>query len=199
MRERSRGGALDCVGKPCSAALWNHHALRARGERRTHNCAQIVRVFDTVKQHKQAICSFRSKQVVQLNGRFRGCERGHALMVARASKAIELLAVLKTHRNIVRFCDSDDFADAFAMPSAGDDDAVERPRRCERFFDGVKSADPVHFVFLIQRSAEFEHALARTFHGRGKRKLGGGIEQQNYAIEFAIARASRERKPDRVE
>src|SRR5579864_6647001 len=119
-------------------------------------------------------------------------------MVARARKAIKLLAVLKTHRNIARFCDADNFADAFAMPSAGDDYAIERPHSGERFFHGVKSGDPVHFVFLIQRGAEFEHALARSLHRRGKRKLGGGVEQQNYPIEFAFARASRERKPDRV-
>ena len=69
-------------------------------------------------KHEQAVRGFRAEQIFEFDGGFCGSERGDALMVARAGKAIELLAVLEAHRNIARFRDADNLADALAVPSA---------------------------------------------------------------------------------
>ena len=90
MRERSGGGAFNGVGETGGAALRNHHALCARSERRPHDCAKIMRVFDAVKKHEQTIGSFRAEQIVQFDGGFCGPERGDALMVTSSGEAVEL-------------------------------------------------------------------------------------------------------------
>src|SRR5713226_1920143 len=49
---------------------------------------------------------------------------------------------------------------------------------------------------LIQRGAEFEHALARPFHG--KSRANRGVQQQNYAVEFPFAGTPGERQTNRM-
>src|ERR1700734_1032133 len=52
---------------------------------------------------------------------------------------------------------------------------------------------------LVEGGAEFERALASIFHFDGEGKLGGGIEEQDHAVEFAFAGAAGERETERVE
>ena len=52
---------------------------------------------------------------------------------------------------------------------------------------------------LIQRGAEFENAGADGFYGRGKRKDGGFVEEEDDAVELAFADAAGERKTNGIE
>ena len=49
MRQRSGGSPRDRIGKSCRAPFGNHHAMRARGQRRSNDRAQIVRIFHSVE------------------------------------------------------------------------------------------------------------------------------------------------------
>ena len=51
--ERTGGGLGDHVGKPHCAPFRNDDAARARGMRRAHDRAQIVRIFHAVEHHQQ--------------------------------------------------------------------------------------------------------------------------------------------------
>jgi hypothetical protein len=69
-------------------------------------------------------------------------------MLARACEPVELRAILKSHRNAPAARTPHNFLDAFAMPPAGDDDAVEGAARLESFFHRVNSRKTVHeFLF----------------------------------------------------
>ena len=85
------------------ASFRNHHALRARGQRRAHDRAQIMRILDAIEQDQQALRGFRAQQILELDGGLGGGERGDALMLARAGEAVDLLPLFEAHRNAARF------------------------------------------------------------------------------------------------
>src|SRR5208282_5263122 len=76
--------------------------------------------------------------------------------------------------------------------------SLRPPPSCKRDSSALKRLGMTTEAASIERGAEFEHALTRAFHRRREIEFRGGVEQQDHAVELALAGASGERQPDRV-
>ena len=108
VRDRAGRSARNGVGQADGAPLRNDHAMRASGERRANDGAEIVRIFDAIEKNDEAFASVtgaficRGENAVERCRRARGRESDDSLMIFRIGQAIELAAVLKAHGNVVR-------------------------------------------------------------------------------------------------
>jgi hypothetical protein len=103
---------------------------------RTHNGAQIVRIFDAVQDHDEL--SIRGYLV---KFRILGCRtKGHdALMGVVTGEAAERSTFFKSHGNVGVARQVHDFLDAGAACASCDHNAVESAAGFESFDNGMKT------------------------------------------------------------
>jgi hypothetical protein len=158
MRQRPGGGARHAFRKARGAALGKYQPIGTRGQRRAHNSAQVLRVFDAVEQHQQALLRVFgprfAKEVFERQRELCAGQGDDALMLARAGQAVELRALLKPHRDAARAGQLHDFFDALAAQPAGDYDALDGCAGLERFVHGVNSSQPIHLLTAETQSSQ---------------------------------------------
>jgi hypothetical protein len=220
MRNGTGRGARDRVRQPDCAAFRNDHAMRAGGEGRSNDGAEIVRIFDAVEKNNESFASVTSTLVRCRENAFecgwcaRGGKSDDTLMIFRIGKAVELAAVFKADRNVARTRELDDFLDPSILSASSNEDAIEGAARVQGFANGMNTSELVHAPKSVQHAgaryivplqlhrrpqsvesgAEFQDALARGLDGRAEGKTRGFVEKQDHAIEFAFARATSERE-----
>ena len=120
--------------------------MRTRGQRRSNDGAQIVRILDAIEQNDESGARLirACENVVESRRSAGGGERDHALMIFRIGEAVELAAVFETHGNALLARELHDFFDARVLPALGNDDVLDGTLRFERFFHRVDAGQLVH-------------------------------------------------------
>src|SRR5579864_5779571 len=75
-------------------------------------------------------------------------------MIFRVGQAVELIAVLETHRNALLASELNDFFDARVLATLGDGNAVDGALGFERFFHRVDAGELVHEGDSLPSKAE---------------------------------------------
>src|SRR5690242_1992281 len=166
MRQRASRRSSDGIGKPGGTAFWDDHALRARGQRGSHNGAKVLRVFHAVEKDHQAESTLRIarlQQVFKARGRRRRNNRDHALVFPRSGRAIQLNAFFKADRNAVLPRQTHQFLDPVAVAAAREHHRIERASGFESFTYGMDTGETIQWKTPVQsRAAQNSSMRART-------------------------------------
>lgn len=136
MFEGARGGFGDGLGKSRGAAFGDDYSVGAGGMGGADNCPEIVRIFDAIEDDEEF---GGGRDVVQIGVLLFGAERDDSLMRFHAGETIERAAVLKPYGGVSGAGEIDDFLQAVASGTAGDEDAFEGTPGAQGFDDGVNS------------------------------------------------------------
>jgi hypothetical protein len=124
--------------------------MRARGEGRSNDGSEIVRIFDAVEKNDQSFASVTSALVRRGENAFergwgaRSRESDDALMILRIGKTIELAAVFESDRDVPRTRELDYFLDACVLTAARNQNAIERAARVQGFANSVDAGELIH-------------------------------------------------------
>src|SRR5579864_9356374 len=166
MRQRASRRSSDGIRKPGGAAFRDNHALRARGQRGSHNGAKVLRVFHAVEKDHQAeggLRIARLQQVFKAGDRRRRNNRDHALVFPRSGGAIQLDVFFKTDRNAVLPRQTHQFLDAVAVPAAREHYRIERASGFESFAYGMDTGETIQWKTPVQsRAAQNSRMRTRT-------------------------------------
>ena len=108
MRDRAGGCTRNGVGQADGAPLRNDYAMRASGERRANDGAEIVRIFHTIEKNDEPFASVsgaficRGENAVECGRCARGGQSDDSLMIFRIGQTIELATVFKAHGYVAR-------------------------------------------------------------------------------------------------
>ena len=136
--QRARGRLGHGFGEAGGAPLRNQDGRCARGMRGPDDGAKIVRIFHAIQKHQQLRAG---KNVVKVRVVAGGAKCNHALMGHTAAGAIQSVARLKSYGYVTIAAKIDDLLEARPACAAGDQHAVDRALRLERFAHRMNTGD----------------------------------------------------------
>ena len=136
--EGAGGGAGHGLGERRGTAFPNHNGIGAGGMGGAHNGAEVVRIFDAIEDDEQARV-ISGGNGIEVHIFVRGAEGHDALMSDSLCGAIEGFARLEADRHLHGAAQIDNFLNAGAGASFGNQDLVERALRAEGLADRMNA------------------------------------------------------------
>src|SRR5271170_3430333 len=108
MRDGACGSACHGIRQANCTPFWNDYSMRACGESRANDGAEIVWIFHAIEKNDEPFASMtraficRGENAIERGRRTRGSESDHTLMIFCIGHTIELATVFEADRDVTR-------------------------------------------------------------------------------------------------